>query len=145
MSVQELIAAELGSLVEPVVWKYTPSIDSYLSKDIWDKYATVFGSVWIASAYKGATGPDKIVTDISKALFGAAHPRIQKMHRVSRAQGGLVYYMRVYNQLYTKFQIVAETNINLTCKHRKKFLFLSWLELHSLCYSNKFSFNICHL
>lgn len=76
MSVQELIAAELGSLVEPVVWKYTPSIDSYLSKDIWDKYATVFGSVWIASAYKGATGPDKIVTDISKALFGDVHSRI---------------------------------------------------------------------
>lgn len=66
MSVQELLASPLGKLVEPVVWKYTPSIDSFLPVDIWDKYATVFGSVWIASAFKGATGPDKITTDISK-------------------------------------------------------------------------------
>lgn len=66
MSQQELQASPLGKLVEPVVWKYTPSIDSFLPVDIWDKYATVFGSVWIASAFKGATGPDKITTDISE-------------------------------------------------------------------------------
>uniref|UniRef100_A0A1B6LZF5 beta-N-acetylhexosaminidase n=1 Tax=Graphocephala atropunctata TaxID=36148 RepID=A0A1B6LZF5_9HEMI len=68
MSLQELIASSVGSLVEPVVWKYTPTVDTYLPAEIWDKYATVFGSVWIASAFKGATGPDKFVTDISYHL-----------------------------------------------------------------------------
>ena len=31
-----------------------------------DKYAAVFPAVWIASAFKGATGSDKYITDISK-------------------------------------------------------------------------------
>lgn len=33
---------------------------------MWDKYAAVFPAVWIASAFKGATGSDKYITDISK-------------------------------------------------------------------------------
>jgi hexosaminidase len=33
---------------------------------VWDKYAEVFPAVWIASAFKGATGSDKYITDISK-------------------------------------------------------------------------------
>jgi hypothetical protein len=33
---------------------------------ILDKYAAVFPAVWIASAFKGATGSDKYITDISK-------------------------------------------------------------------------------
>ncbi|KAG8265868.1 Hexosaminidase (glycosyl hydrolase 20, catalytic domain) containing [Homalodisca vitripennis] len=65
MSLQELIDSNIGSLVEPVVWKYTPTVDVYLPAEIWVKYSSVFGSVWIASAFKGATGPDKFVTDIS--------------------------------------------------------------------------------
>jgi len=33
---------------------------------VWDRYAAVFPAVWIASAFKGATGSDKYITDISK-------------------------------------------------------------------------------
>lgn len=51
-------------MIEPVVWKYTPIIDTYLPEEMWDKYATVFQNVWIATAFKGATGPDKYITDI---------------------------------------------------------------------------------
>uniref|UniRef100_A0A1B6ENS6 beta-N-acetylhexosaminidase n=1 Tax=Cuerna arida TaxID=1464854 RepID=A0A1B6ENS6_9HEMI len=65
MTLQELIDSNIGSLIEPVVWKYTPTVDVYLPAEIWVKYSSVFGSVWIASAFKGATGPDKFVTDIS--------------------------------------------------------------------------------
>jgi len=64
LSETELAEFNLGSLVEPVVWKYTPDIDTYLPDTMWDKYASLFGSVWIASAFKGATGVDKLVTDI---------------------------------------------------------------------------------
>jgi hypothetical protein len=35
-------------------------------RQVWDKYASVFPAVWIASAFKGATGSDKYITDISK-------------------------------------------------------------------------------
>uniref|UniRef100_A0A1B6CXU7 beta-N-acetylhexosaminidase n=1 Tax=Clastoptera arizonana TaxID=38151 RepID=A0A1B6CXU7_9HEMI len=67
-SLQELIDSGIGSLVEPVVWKYTPTIDMYLPEEMWDKYAKVFGNVWVASAFKGATGPEKIITDITYHL-----------------------------------------------------------------------------
>lgn len=64
VTLQELTESGIGTLVEPVVWKYTPSIDSFLPDLLWDKYATVFNCVWIATAFKGATGPDKYLTDI---------------------------------------------------------------------------------
>lgn len=31
---------------------------------MWDRYARVFDSVWVASAFKGATGPCMFATDI---------------------------------------------------------------------------------
>ena len=32
--------------------------------DIWGRYVSVFGGVWAASAFKGATGPCAVATDI---------------------------------------------------------------------------------
>ena len=32
--------------------------------DIWSRYVSVFGGMWAASAFKGATGPCAVVTDI---------------------------------------------------------------------------------
>lgn len=65
-SLEELLSSNLGSLVEPVIWKYTPTVTTDLPSDMWEKYAKTFNSVWIASAFKGATGPDKLITNISK-------------------------------------------------------------------------------
>jgi len=61
--VDVLQSSGIGSLVEPMVWKYTPVLD--LPKDIWDRYSRIFDSVWVASAFKGATGPNQYVTDIA--------------------------------------------------------------------------------
>ena len=33
--------------------------------DLWDRYTSVFESVWAASAFKGATGPCACIPDIS--------------------------------------------------------------------------------
>ena len=58
-----LIQSQIGHLVEIVVWSYTPVLE--LRSDVWNKYLTVFNSVWVASSFKGATGSNQILTDIN--------------------------------------------------------------------------------
>jgi len=36
----------------------------HVHADIWSRYVSVFGGVWAASAFKGATGPCAVATDI---------------------------------------------------------------------------------
>ena len=62
---QELIDSGLNWLVEPVIWKYTTDPGSSLTDQLWDNYALVWHQVWIATAFKGATAPDRYYTDIS--------------------------------------------------------------------------------
>ncbi|XP_067944529.1 hexosaminidase D-like [Watersipora subatra] len=57
--------SRVNKLVTPVVWKYTPNVHTILSDDIWLKYGKIFHNVWLASAFKGATGSDQILTDVS--------------------------------------------------------------------------------
>lgn len=51
----------VGELVEPMVWFYQQS--TLLPQDMWDRYSQVFSNIWVASAFKGATGPRMIVVD----------------------------------------------------------------------------------
>ncbi|XP_014216975.1 hexosaminidase D-like [Copidosoma floridanum] len=62
---QEIIDQGLNELVEPVVWKYTTDPISSLPDQLWDNYASVWSSVWVATAFKGATAPDRYYTDIA--------------------------------------------------------------------------------
>ncbi|XP_013407947.1 uncharacterized protein LOC106171956 [Lingula anatina] len=59
---------KLAEVVEPMVWNYVPHVESRVTPDIWSKYAEVFKNVWIASSFKGATGPHQYITDISYHL-----------------------------------------------------------------------------
>lgn len=68
MSVDELLESRIGSLVEPVVWKYARDVRADLGPALWDTYAEVFPKLWIASAFKGATGSNQYVTDITHHL-----------------------------------------------------------------------------
>lgn len=52
---EEIVESGLDRLVEPVVWKYTADPASDLNEQLWDNYANVWSSVWIATAFKGAT------------------------------------------------------------------------------------------
>lgn len=52
----------IGKLVEPMVWYYQRQIK--LSLEMWTRYSKVFPGLWVASAYKGATGPCMVATDI---------------------------------------------------------------------------------
>lgn len=65
---QEIINKGLHKLIEPVVWKYTTDPSSTLTDQLWTNYASVWKSVWIATAFKGATAPDRYYTDISYHL-----------------------------------------------------------------------------
>nr|XP_018917946.1 PREDICTED: hexosaminidase D-like [Bemisia tabaci]XP_018917947.1 PREDICTED: hexosaminidase D-like [Bemisia tabaci]XP_018917948.1 PREDICTED: hexosaminidase D-like [Bemisia tabaci]XP_018917949.1 PREDICTED: hexosaminidase D-like [Bemisia tabaci]XP_018917950.1 PREDICTED: hexosaminidase D-like [Bemisia tabaci]XP_018917951.1 PREDICTED: hexosaminidase D-like [Bemisia tabaci] len=51
--------------VEPMVWHYQPAEFFQLNSDLWKKYSVVFKKVWVASAFKGATGSCQILPVIS--------------------------------------------------------------------------------
>nr|CAH7746181.1 unnamed protein product [Callosobruchus chinensis] len=54
--------------VEPVVWKYTKEVYDELGPGLWRDYAGIFGRVWAASAFKGATGSNEIVSQVTHYL-----------------------------------------------------------------------------
>lgn len=62
---EDIISRGLDKLVQPVVWKYTTDPMSTLTDQLWENYAQVWKSVWVATAFKGATAPDRFYTDIS--------------------------------------------------------------------------------
>ncbi|BFZ13114.1 hypothetical protein BsWGS_16153 [Bradybaena similaris] len=57
-----ILGCGLGNLVEPMVWHYLPNF--VLPADIWNYLSAVFPNIWIASAFKGATGPHTPITNI---------------------------------------------------------------------------------
>ncbi|BFZ02196.1 hypothetical protein BsWGS_05235 [Bradybaena similaris] len=59
----DIVNSELPSLVEIMVWHYTKYVADVITNDVWDKYAKVFKSVWIATAFKGATGARQFYTE----------------------------------------------------------------------------------
>uniref|UniRef100_A0A1E1X7S4 beta-N-acetylhexosaminidase n=1 Tax=Amblyomma aureolatum TaxID=187763 RepID=A0A1E1X7S4_9ACAR len=48
--------------VDLMVWQYSPNISKHLEDQHWLKYAR-FQGLWIASAFKGATGPKQLLPD----------------------------------------------------------------------------------
>lgn len=61
----DLKESGIADYVTPVVWKYVPDIYTTLTHKVLYKYSNVFQSVWIASAFKGATGSNQYITDAS--------------------------------------------------------------------------------
>ena len=51
-----------------MIWCYLSDISERLPGSVWSSYAQVFGSVWIASAFKGATGARQHFTNVSYHL-----------------------------------------------------------------------------
>lgn len=47
-----------------MMWGYMEDVKSYFQPYIYDKYGRIFGSIWIATAYKGASGELATVTNI---------------------------------------------------------------------------------
>jgi hexosaminidase len=53
---QEIIDKGLHSMIEPVIWKYTIDPGTTLTDQLWESYSAVWKQVWVATAFKGATG-----------------------------------------------------------------------------------------
>ncbi|CAK9805981.1 Hexosaminidase D [Anthophora quadrimaculata] len=64
ISPQEIMDNGLHYMVEPVIWKYTTDPGATLTDQLWKNYASVWKHVWVATAFKGATSPDRYYTDI---------------------------------------------------------------------------------
>ncbi|KAF8791839.1 Hexosaminidase D like protein [Argiope bruennichi] len=62
IDVSILKASEIGNLILPMVWHYLPADEFKLKNSLWEKYASVFPSIWIASAFKGATEMTQLIT-----------------------------------------------------------------------------------
>ncbi|XP_005096331.1 hexosaminidase D [Aplysia californica] len=57
-----ILNCRLGGLVEPMIWHYVPAF--MLPNDLWENLSAIFPKIWIASAFKGATGPRAAITNI---------------------------------------------------------------------------------
>lgn len=56
MNLTNLQQSHIGELVEPMVWVYDTNIYKHVSTAVWDKFSSVFSTVWTATAFKGAHG-----------------------------------------------------------------------------------------
>ncbi|XP_076330430.1 hexosaminidase D-like isoform X1 [Tachypleus tridentatus] len=61
--------SEIAKFVEPMVWHYLPPDEFRLGKSFWEKYASIFPNIWIASAFKGATDMTQMLTPPSYHLL----------------------------------------------------------------------------
>ena len=46
------------------MWGYMENVRGYFNPQLYVKYGTVFETIWIASAYKGATSELNVVTSV---------------------------------------------------------------------------------
>lgn len=51
-----------------MLWGYMSNVKAYFPKDYYEKYGQIFGSIWVASAYKGAQGELALVTKMQERL-----------------------------------------------------------------------------
>lgn len=56
----------LAEVAEPVVWAYGPNVDRLVPPYVLRSYAEVFPRVWLAPAFKGASGPRAFMPDVAK-------------------------------------------------------------------------------
>ncbi|XP_054722166.1 hexosaminidase D-like isoform X2 [Uloborus diversus] len=60
--------SEIWKYVEIMAWQYGPYVEMKISPDAWIKYGKYFSGIWVASAFKGATGANQYMTNISYHL-----------------------------------------------------------------------------
>jgi hexosaminidase len=64
-TLKEMKNGYLNRFIVPVVWKYSKDVYEELGPSLWDMYSEMFPKVWVASAFKGATGSNQYVSDVT--------------------------------------------------------------------------------
>lgn len=57
-----------NGLVELMVWVYAEDVYRFVPSYTWDRFSEVFDTIWTASAFKGAHGPQVTTPDVKKHL-----------------------------------------------------------------------------
>lgn len=65
---ESLLEANIGEIVEPMVWVYAEDVYRFVQPQVFDKYNVVFKTAWAASAFKGAFGETLSVPDARRHL-----------------------------------------------------------------------------
>ncbi|XP_049768348.1 hexosaminidase D-like [Schistocerca cancellata] len=65
-------ASGLARLVRPVVWAYGADVAAQVPRFAWHAYATSFRQVWVASAFKGASGETALAPDLRRTAANHA-------------------------------------------------------------------------
>ncbi|XP_050682957.1 hexosaminidase D-like [Leptidea sinapis] len=66
ISVEILQAYNLGELVEPVIWNYSPIESFQIESSLWVTYSKIFQRVWAGSAFKGANGSSQVLSPVTR-------------------------------------------------------------------------------
>lgn len=64
------LLTEVANLVEPVIWGYSSDLiySDYFPSGLFQRFGQTFNNLWIASAFKGANGPDQTFIDVERYL-----------------------------------------------------------------------------
>ena len=54
-SIEEL--QPFSNFIEPMAWGYEDDISNYFPKDMFSRFGQVFDNIWVASSFKGSSGP----------------------------------------------------------------------------------------
>ncbi|GIY74528.1 hexosaminidase D [Caerostris extrusa] len=89
-----------------MAWQYGPFVEFKIPPDAWIKYGKYFSGVWVASAYKGATGANQYLTNISYHLEN----HISWLNVLSKYQNEIVFKGFVLTgwQRYDHFAVLCE-------------------------------------
>ncbi|KAK6642736.1 hypothetical protein RUM43_004238 [Polyplax serrata] len=90
MDESTLYSYNLKSLVEPMIWHYNPAETFNLPPEVIRKYS-YFDNVWVAGAFKGATGGSQLLPVVN--------------HHASN----ILHWMCIINQLKTNYRGIALT------------------------------------
>ena len=82
----------LAGVAEPVVWAYGPDVTRMVPPYVLRTYAAIFPRVWLAPAFKGATGPRAIMPDAARhAANTLAWVQVaQRMHHARLNTAGVI-------------------------------------------------------
>ncbi|CAH0385394.1 unnamed protein product [Bemisia tabaci] len=108
LSTSSLESYNIGQLVEPMVWVYAEDIYRFVPGPVWDKYATIFPTVWTASAFKGAFGETLYVPNVQRHLDNNLHWLDLMRAESSKFKAGFRGIVITGWQRYDHFAVLCE-------------------------------------